>query len=129
MRNEQDARGRAKAERQFYQREERRRAREALAWQRDGDDWILLAGGRRLGRVVPDPKYPGMWRSVKSGGQLPDMANLSWAKNAVLNAAERELEGEARQRRAITPSKSQQIAPVFELRSPPMRFSVSGVST
>lgn len=128
MRNE-DARGRAKVERQFYRREERRRARKALAWQRDGDDWILLAGRRRLGRVVPDPKYPGMWRSVKSDGQLSDLANLSWAKNAVLNAAERELAWEARQSRAITPSKSQQIAPVFESRSSPMRFSVSGVST
>jgi hypothetical protein len=77
MRNEQDARVRAKAKQQFYQREERCCARKALAWQSDGDDWILLAGRRRLGRVVPDPKYPGMWRSVKSGGQLSDTANLS----------------------------------------------------
>jgi hypothetical protein len=89
MRNEQDARVRAKAKQQFYQREERCCARKALAWQSDGDDWILLAGRRRLGRVVPDPKYPGMWRSVKSGGQLSDTANLSWAKSAVPIAAER----------------------------------------
>ena len=114
----------------------RRRPRKAkadtlspLAWRRDGDDWILLAGRRRLGRVVPDSKYPGMWRSVKSDGQLSDLANLSWAKNAVLSAAERELEWESRHRSAITPSKSQQIAPVFESKSPPMRFSVSRVST
>jgi hypothetical protein len=76
-----------------------------LAWRRDGDSWVLLAGRRRFGRVIPDGKYPGMWRSVKPGGQLSDMSNLSWAKNAVLIAAERELEWEGRERRAIDPSK------------------------
>lgn len=114
----------------------RRRAQNAesdklspLAWRRDGNDWILLAGRRRFGRVVPDPKYPGMWRSVKSDGRLSDLGNLSWAKNAVLIAAQRELEWEDPNCRAITPSKSQQIAPVFESKSPPMRFSASEVST
>jgi hypothetical protein len=100
-----------------------------LTWRRHGTAWRLFVGRRRFGDVVPDSKYPDMWRSVKSGGQLSDMANLSWAKNAVLIAAQRELEWEARNRRAITPSKTQQIAPVFESRSSPMRFSVSGVST
>jgi hypothetical protein len=126
-----DVRGRVKAERQ-----EQRRVRNAksdrlspLAWRRNGNDWILLAGRRRIGRVGPDSKYPGMWRSVKSDGRLSDMANLSWAKNAVLIAAQRELEWEDPNRRAITPSKSQQIAPVFESKSPPMRFSASEVST
>jgi hypothetical protein len=126
-----DVRGQQKREREFYRREELRRKTKTnslspLAWRRDGDDWILLAGRRRLGRVVPDSKYPGMWRSVKPGGQLSDIANLSWAKNAVLIAAERELEWD---RRAITSSKSQQRAPVFESRSSPMRFSASEAST
>jgi hypothetical protein len=77
----------------------------SLAWRRDGDGWLLVFGRRRFGRVVPDQKYPGMWRSVKPGGQLSDMANLSWAKNAVLIAAERELEFEDRLRRATHPPK------------------------
>jgi hypothetical protein len=72
-----------------------------LAWRRDGDGWLLLAGRRRFGRVVPDPNHPDMWRSVKSAGELSDTANLSWAKNAVLIAAECELDFEDRQRRAI----------------------------
>src|SRR5215831_10462522 len=69
---------------------------QALTWRRDGAGWVLLAGRRRFGRVVPDIKYPGMWRSTLSGGRLSDMANLAWAKNAVLVAAERELEWEDR---------------------------------
>jgi hypothetical protein len=129
-----DVRELAKAERQFLRREAQRCRSKAnssspLTWQRDGDDWVLLAGRRRFGRVVPAQKHAGMWRSLKSDGQLSDMSNLSWAKNALLLAAQRDLEWEGRQQRAITPSKSQQIAPVFESRSSPMRFSVSGVST
>jgi hypothetical protein len=100
-----------------------------LTWRRHKTGWRLFAGRRRFGDVVPDSKYPGMWRSSKSDGRMSDLASISWAKNAVLEEAVRELEWEARQRCAITPSKSQQIAPVFESKSPPMRFSVSGVST
>jgi hypothetical protein len=73
-----------------------------LSWRRDGADWVLFADRRRFGRVVPDAKWPGMWRSTLSGSRLSDMANLSWAKNAVLVAAERELEYEAR---CKTPAK------------------------
>jgi len=76
-----------------------------LQWKRDGADWVLFCNHRRMGRVVPDSKYPGMWRSVKPRGRLSDLANLSWAKNAVLVAAERELEWEARDVAAIDPPK------------------------
>jgi hypothetical protein len=100
-----------------------------LTWRRHKTGWGLFVGRRRFGDVVPDSKYPSMWRSLKSNGRMSDIANLSWAKNSVLEEAIRELEWVARQRRAITPSKSQQIAPVFESKSPPMLFSVSGVST
>ena len=86
----------------------------ALTWHRDGADWILLAGRRRFGRVIPDSQYPGMWRSRLSGGQLSDMANLAWAKNAVLVAAELELEWEERQRAANHPSKCPENRGVFE---------------
>jgi len=83
-----------------------------LTWRRDGSDWVLLLDRRRFGRVVPDSKYPNMWRSVLSGGRLSDMANLAWAKNAVLVAAERETEYAARV--ANTPSKCPEKRGVFE---------------
>jgi hypothetical protein len=67
-----------------------------LRWRRDGDGWVLACGRRRFGRVHPDPKWPGMWRSAMPEGRPSDMANLAWAKNAVLVRAERELEWEAR---------------------------------
>jgi hypothetical protein len=51
-------------------------------------------GRRGFGRVVPDSKYPGMWRSTLSGGRLSDMANLG------LGSCGRELEWEARNKAA-----------------------------
>ncbi len=83
-------------------------------WKRDGIGWRLLIGRRRFGRVIPDSKFPGMWRSPLSSGRLSDMANLAWAKNAVFEAACRELEFEQRQSTATTPSKSQENAGVFK---------------
>jgi hypothetical protein len=47
-----------------------------------------------MGRVVP--AGDGMWRSAKSGGQFSDIANLSWAKSAVMEAAVRDLEWDRR---------------------------------
>ena len=97
-----------------------------LTWRRDGTDWVLLAGRRCFGRVVADSKYPGMWRPTLSGGRLGDMANLAWAKNAVLAAAERELEWEARQRAAITPPKCPERGGVFEGSAPPIAQNERG---
>jgi hypothetical protein len=99
----------------------------ALTWHRDGADWILLAGRRRFGRVVPDRKYPDMWRSVLSGGRLSDMANLAWAKNAVLVAAEREMEYEARV--AIRPPKCPQKEGVFQDAAAPIEQTATRVSS
>ena len=63
-----------------------------LQWDRDGDCWLLRLGRRRLGRVVPDAKWPGMWRSVMPDGSLSDMANITWAKDAVVRSATRDLD-------------------------------------
>ena len=63
-----------------------------LRWYRDGPGWILRAGRRRFGRIVPDAKHPGMWRSTLSDGRLSDMANIVWSKAAVYEAAVREIE-------------------------------------
>ena len=100
-----------------------------LTWRRNGPDWVLLAGRRRFGRVVADTCYPGMWRSTLSGGRLRDMANLAWAKNAVLAAAERELEWEACQRAAIAPSKCPEKRGVFEGSAPPIAPNERGVTS
>jgi hypothetical protein len=73
-------------------------------WSREGKDWVLKLGRRKLGRVFPDDRYPGLWRSRRADGRLSDMANLSWAKDAVLAVAERD----------IAPSKSPAKRTVFE---------------
>jgi hypothetical protein len=84
-----------------------------LQWKRSGNDWLLRIGRRRFGRVVPDTKHPGMFRSVLSGGRLSDMANLAWAKNCVLDAAVRELEWELHHKAATDPRKSEENGVVF----------------
>jgi hypothetical protein len=99
-----------------------------LIWKRDGADWLLLAGRRRMGRVVPDSEYSGMWRSTLPGdrGFRRPMANLTWAKNAVLVAAERELEYEART--ANAPSKCPENRGVFGHTASPVH-SLEGRTT
>jgi hypothetical protein len=95
-----------------------------LTWRRDGRDWRLFNGRRRMGHVVPDPNYPGMWRSRRADGQLSDMVNLSWAKSVALDAACREI---AFERRAIYPKKPQQKKGVFQAPSSPVRQTLAGV--
>ena len=68
--------------------------------------------------------FAALWRSSHSsslsGGRLSDMANLAWAKNAVLVAAERELEWEEHQRAANHPSKCPENRGVFEDAASPV---------
>ena len=42
----------------------------------------LYLGNRVVGEIVPDEKYPGMWRIVRPDGSLSDMANRTRAKDA-----------------------------------------------
>ena len=65
-----------------------------MRWKRHGTGWRLFYGNRTVGRVVPDTKYPTMWRVVLHTGKLSDMANLSRARDAAMSAAIRELEYE-----------------------------------
>jgi hypothetical protein len=102
-------------------------SKKSLTWRRDGADWILVCGSRRFGRVVPDSKHLGMWRSTLSGGRLSDMANLAWSKNAVLAAAERELEFEARQRANESLSKCPENRGVFEAPASPVAKTAAQV--
>jgi hypothetical protein len=80
-------------------------------WRRNESGWRLYAGRRKFACVVRDSRYPGMWRSTLANGRFSGMANLSWARNAVLQVAIRELEYELR---ATTPSICPESAGVFE---------------
>ena len=93
-------------------------ARSQLKWQRDGDEWVLLYRRRRRGRVVPDPANPGMYRSLKSG-DFSDISNLSWAKDAVLVQAIREVAYEL----ANDPKKCPVKWGSQRAKSSPIRFS------
>jgi hypothetical protein len=42
-----------------------------------------------LARIVPDGRWPGMWRISWSDGRLSDMVNLSRAKDAAIALCER----------------------------------------
>jgi hypothetical protein len=95
-------------------------ARSQLKWTREGNAWILLYRRRQMGRVVPDPEWPGMWRSIKGSG-LGDMANLSWSKDAVLAQAAREVAYE----RANTPSTPQQNRGSFQPKSSPIHLNAA----
>jgi hypothetical protein len=89
----------------------------SMNWLREGTDWVLKFNRRKLGRVFPDGQWPGMWRSRRADGQLSNMANLSWAKPAVLAVAERD----------ILPAKSPAKRTLFETKSPYVAPIDSGV--
>jgi hypothetical protein len=47
----------------------------------------LLLRGRLLATILPDEKWPGMWRVQLHGGHLSDMVNLTRAKDAAVTLA------------------------------------------
>jgi hypothetical protein len=53
-------------------------------WKRHGAEWRLYRDRRVVGRVVPDAKWPGMWRVQLPGG-LSEMVNLARARGAALD--------------------------------------------
>jgi len=91
----------------------------SLAWRKVGNCWQLFAGKRRFGKVIPDSKHPGMWRAPLSGGRLSDMANLSWARNAVMEAAIREIEWRP-DKLQIPPQIPNKALPFFGVHRPPL---------
>src|SRR5262245_52127346 len=60
--------------------------------------WSLYYGRRRtpLARVVPDEKYPTMWRIHWPSGEVSDMVNLTRAKDAATAIALRGMPGNER---------------------------------
>ncbi len=75
-------------------------ARRKLRWQRDGAEWVLVCGRRKMGRVVPDGQ---LYRVALSRGRLSEAASLSWTKDSAMASAIRELMWEARERAARDP--------------------------
>ena len=69
-------------------------ARKDFSWTGHPDAWVLHAIGHRqsIVHVVPDNVHQGMWRVRYPNGQLSDMANLSWAKDAAIAIAMRLLD-------------------------------------
>ena len=74
-----------------------------------------------MGHVVPDDRWPGMYRWVRSDGGLSNMAGLSWTKDFVLAAAVRELEWEVRHKLARDPRKCPENEGSKEAAASPMR--------
>jgi hypothetical protein len=47
----------------------------------------LMLGRRTIATIVPDQKWPDMWRVQITGRELTDMVNLSRAKDAAISLA------------------------------------------
>jgi hypothetical protein len=59
--------------------------RERLRWD---DSTLRLDGkGRALLQIVPDGRYPNMWRFKLPSGRLSEMANRTRAKDAAMSHA------------------------------------------
>jgi hypothetical protein len=48
---------------------------------------LRLTTGRLLATIIPDAKYPKMYRVRLPNGNLTDMANISWAKEGAVALA------------------------------------------
>ncbi len=79
-------------------------------WRQCKTGYALHAMGHRnaIVHVVPDQRWPGMWRIRHPDGRLSDMANLTWAKDGAKGLAMRLLDPRRR-------------AEQERLDSPPMR--------
>jgi hypothetical protein len=68
--------------------------RRDFAWHPHSDGFALHVVGKREAvlHVVPDTRWPNMYRIRHPGGVLPDMANLTWAKDGAVALAMRMLD-------------------------------------
>jgi hypothetical protein len=81
-------------------------------------DSKLYFGKRIVGEIVPDEKYPGMWRIVQPDGSLSDMVNRTRAKDtceAAFTATSRRQRGRQSQLEAA----ASDISPLGYLRPSP----------
>jgi hypothetical protein len=57
----------------------------SLEWK--GDGLHLHGKGKPIVTIVPDGKYPNMWRVCHPDGRLTDMVNRTRAKDAAVSIA------------------------------------------
>jgi hypothetical protein len=74
--------------------------RSYYGWRQTGGVWRLFRSGRVVAEVVPDLKFPTMFRIKVPGMPLSDMLNLSRANDAALSLADAVLDGRRGGRRA-----------------------------
>jgi len=89
--------------------------RKRLAWHR-----LALHFGRArspLMRVVPEPRWPGMWRVRHADDALSDMVNLSRAKDAAMSLALARL-NQAQETGASGPRTAITAGPVLDTGAP-----------
>jgi hypothetical protein len=56
-----------------------------LSWK--GDELFVVGRRKPVLRIVPDARYPTMWRVQRPDGSLSDMANRTRAKDAARSVA------------------------------------------
>jgi hypothetical protein len=67
--------------------------RSLYRWLRSGTSWLLTRSGDAVAEIVPDLKFPSMFR-VKIPGMPPlDIVNLTRARDAALSLADAVLDG------------------------------------
>jgi hypothetical protein len=89
-----------------------------LRWRKEGDHLFLYhgSGNRPLVSVVPEPKYPGLFRVRYPSGALSDFVNLTRAKDAAAAFALRRLNSKARESGAERPDARKKSLPVIDTR-------------
>ena len=83
----------------------------ALSFRRDGTGLAVCHGRAVVVRVVPDERWPGMWRVRYPDGRLTDLVNITRAKDAAFSIALRILQGEETPREGAPARFSQPEAP------------------
>jgi hypothetical protein len=83
--------------------------RDRLTWRKEGEHFFLYhrSSRRPLVGVVPDPKYPGMFRVQYPNGELSAFANLTRAKDAAAVFALRGLNSKVQESAAERPTVRQ----------------------
>jgi hypothetical protein len=77
-------------------------------WRRTPDSWLLMQSRRVAAMLLPDPRFPSMFRIKLPNGSISDMVNLTRAKDAALSLADAMLDGRKRgfQAPAIAPMEA-----------------------
>jgi hypothetical protein len=82
-------------------------------WQRTDGSWQLSRWGRVVAEVVPDERYPSMFRVKLPDRPFSDMVNMTRAKDAALRLVDHAL----------------QTRPQFAVERPPVRSDEGGATT